>query len=314
MPPDEPDASTTTPSPDAHSMDVQRLEDQPPDDPMADWEERHVEADEVAWVDAISDAPVLDPAHRALDPRICPFLRSVDDGALAAPYTGPSGANTCAAMGQVRGQSLRQQELVCLEPAHAGCPRYLRGTLGAEERVPVERAPALPRATFAAILILILSAGISFGFVLQRGTLAMPERPEPTPTAAPSLATGEPTLAPITPTLPPTPVATPSPESTPQVTPTPEPTPEITPTPAPTPKATPKATPKPTPTSDRYKLLKPCPDAPNCWIYTVRSGDNLYSIARYFGHTEATLIKWNPWLATTPLRAGQEIRMPPPTR
>ena len=28
----------------------------------------------------------------------------------------------------------------------------------------------------------------------------------------------------------------------------------------------------------------PCPDQPNCWIYTVRSGDNLFSIAHYFGH------------------------------
>jgi hypothetical protein len=55
--------------------------------------------------------------------------------------------------------------------------------------------------------------------------------------------------------------------------PTPEPTPE------------PTATPKPTkkPSSSRYDLLTPCPDQPDCWIYRIRSGDNLYSIVNYFG-------------------------------
>ena len=33
----------------------------------------------------------------------------------------------CVAIGTPRAQSLRQQELVCLQPAHVDCPRYLRG-------------------------------------------------------------------------------------------------------------------------------------------------------------------------------------------
>jgi LysM repeat protein len=61
-------------------------------------------------------------------------------------------------------------------------------------------------------------------------------------------------------------------------------------------------------------LLEPCPDKPDCWIYTIRSGDNIYSIARYFGVPEATVRELNPWLATTPLRAGQQLILPPPTR
>jgi LysM repeat protein len=61
-------------------------------------------------------------------------------------------------------------------------------------------------------------------------------------------------------------------------------------------------------------LLDPCPDRRNCWIYTVRSGDNIYSIANYFGHSEQTLYNWNPGLEGTALKAGRQIRMPPPTR
>ena len=68
------------------------------------------------------------------------------------------------------------------------------------------------------------------------------------------------------------------------------------------------------PTSGRYELLKPCPDKPNCWIYTVRSGDNLYSIAKYFGVSLSTVKSLNPWTKTQRLRAGKKLILPPPTR
>jgi Tfp pilus assembly protein FimV len=85
------------------------------------------------------------------------------------------------------------------------------------------------------------------------------------------------------------------------------------PTTAPTVALTPK--PSKPPTSDRFKLLVPCPDQPRCWIYTVRSGDNLYSIAHYFGVSQSVLYSWNPRYANgARLRAGDKIRMPPPTR
>jgi LysM repeat protein len=61
-------------------------------------------------------------------------------------------------------------------------------------------------------------------------------------------------------------------------------------------------------------LLTPCPDEPNCWIYIVRSGDNLVSIARYFGVPLDVVRERNPWTETTGLVAGQELRLPPPTR
>lgn len=100
----------------------------------------------------------------------------------------------------------------------------------------------------------------------------------------------------------------------------PSPEPTIAPTPTPTPTASPERTPRPTPkptrkpTSDRYRLLDPCPDRNRCWIYVVRSGDNLYSIGNYFGHSLGVIYTWNPQYPDKRLRVGDQIRMPPPTR
>jgi Tfp pilus assembly protein FimV len=107
--------------------------------------------------------------------------------------------------------------------------------------------------------------------------------------------------------------ATPAPTATP--IPTPTATVVATPIPSPTPAATPRATARPTtrPTSGRYALLRPCPDEADCWIYRVRSGDNLYSIARYFGVPLKTVQAWNPWTANG-LKVGRDLRIPPPTR
>ncbi len=93
---------------------------------------------------------------------------------------------------------------------------------------------------------------------------------------------------------------------------TPAPTPTPTPTATPTP--TPTATPKPKPSSARYALLTACPNTPKCWIYKVRSGDNVYSIANYFGVKLARVYAMNPWLESSGLRAGRSLRLPPPTR
>jgi hypothetical protein len=263
--------------------------------------------------------PVFDDAARSADPSVCPFLRRDTGEALVAPSAGPADDQACIAIGSARPQSLRQQELVCLHVAHADCPRYLRGSLATGPATPARIVPTVPRATLAALLVLILSAGISFGFVVQRGGIAMPvvgadESPlaivatPTTPPSDPPVSTETPGSVVVQPTA--SASAAPSVSAVPTSTPAPTPLPAPTATPAPTP--TSKATAKPK--GDRYKLLDPCPDQRDCWIYTVRSGDNLYSIANYFGHSLSTIYEWNPQYPDKRLRVGAEIRMPPPTR
>jgi hypothetical protein len=279
----------------------------------------------------------LDDAARSPDPAVCPFFRFELEGDLVAPLHKPDDGNRCAAIGAPRPQSARQQELVCLTSAHADCPRYLRGSMALQDPEAAARGSAVPRATLAAILVLVLSAGISFGFVVQRGGIELPAAgttptatlialeppPSETPFAEPS---SDPTAAPSTvaslepsPSVEASPSPSPSavPTASPTPSPTPAPTPTLAPTVAPTVAPTTAPTPRPTkkPTSDRYKLLVACPDRPNCWIYTTRSGDNLYSIAHYFGISQSTIYAWNPRYANgAHLRVGDKIRMPPPTR
>lgn len=259
---------------------------------------------------------VLDDEARSPDPGVCPFLRADDAGALVAPHHEPHPDNRCAAFGAPSPQSPRQQELVCLQPAHGSCPRYLRGALAAPTLPPpppVAPGRQVPRATLAAVLLLVLAGGISFGFVIQRGSLDIAAGPTPTPGPTESaVASGTPAVSET-----PAPTATPVPTPSPSASPAPTPTPTASPTPTPTPPPTPTPTPAPTatPTSDRYRLLTACPDAPDCWIYVVRSGDNFESIANYFGHPTSTLLQMNPSIVDpAEIRPGDEIRMPPPTR
>ncbi len=225
---------------------------------------------------------------------------------------------------------------MCLRAAHTDCPRYIKGTAALQDPAGTNRSSNVPRATVAALLILVLSAGISFGFVVQRGGIELPAAAAPTssaialapsPSPEPSLdPVIEPSLAPSdapsveasasAPSLAPTASAEASPSPSPSSPPSPSPSPTVAPTTAPTASPTEAPTVKPTkkPTSDRYKLLDPCPDKPRCWIYVVRSGDNLYSIAHYFGIPLGVIYDWNPRYPGARLRVGDQIRMPPPRR
>src|SRR5215218_323739 len=268
--------------------------------------------------------PALDSVSRSPDPAVCPFFRRQVDGRLFAPLHSPDEENVCAAIGMPKPQSAYQQEIVCLRVAHADCPRYLRGAMAYPEPRRPRRRPAVPPAILAALLILMLSAGISFGFVVQRGSIELPVvdaatspsavavLPTPSPPAGPTDAPPSAAVATPSASVSPSPSASPAPSSSPSPTATPTPSP----TPSPSPKATAKPTPKPTrkPTSDRYRLLDPCSGGNGCWVYTVRSGDNLFSIAKYFGHSLTTIYSWNPAYPETALKVGAKIRMPAPTR
>ena len=257
---------------------------------------------------------------RSPDDRICPFLRAVAaDDHLGFPVESPDAANRCASMHEAVPQSLRQQELVCLTSNHVNCPRYLRGAAETATVVPVARVrpkAVMTPAISAALIILALSFGASVVFGLANGGLAMPSRAAvATPRASATSVAAEATASPASSSPPPS-SATASPSLGPTSAPsaTPIPSPSATPIPSASASASAATGPTPTPTSSRYRLLKPCPNKPNCWIYTVRAGDNLFSIAKYFGVPLSTVHRLNPWTRTESLRAGKKLILPPPTR
>jgi hypothetical protein len=293
-----------------------------------DWTAEEVLADTDARSAAADDpsaaVPIPDPSSwlpalegRSTTPGICPFLRSVGaDGGIGVPFESPHVANRCAALNEPVPQSLRQQELVCLTASHINCPRYLRGALVASEAPSRRRvSPVLTPAITVALALLVLSFGVSVAFVVANGGLTLPvaavaASPAPSGTSTAVGPTGSPDAAGA-----PDPTVAASPAVASPVAPSTSPVPTPMPaaaTPDPTPKPT--RTPKPKPSSDRYDLLKACPNKPDCWIYVIRSGDNLFSIANYFGVRIERVRALNPWTRTERLRAGRQLILPPPTR
>jgi LysM repeat protein len=243
---------------------------------------------------------------------ICRFLSIATVDGTFVPASRLDTANRCMSNVDPVAQSGRQQELVCLTAAHVNCPRYLRGILlAATPAPPLPRQPIAP-AVIAATLVLAAAIAASFGFLAVRGSFSLPVSSpalvavvaSPSPTRIPSPTVAASALPTPSPTASPTPSPTPAPTASATSTPTPTPTPPI---------ATPRPTPKPTATSDRYALLTKCPSTPDCWIYVIRSGDNLQSIANWFGVSYSRMLDMNPGL-TIPIHAGDHLRIPTPTR
>jgi LysM repeat protein len=159
----------------------------------------------------------------------------------------------------------------------------------------------------AALVVLAASFALSVAFVLANGGLDLPAAQRPSsPSAAVGAAPGP--VATSTDVAQASPAAA-SPGPTTSGTPG---APTAKPTPSPTAKPTPGATPRSS--SNRYDLLTACPNMPDCWVYVVRQGDNLFSIARYFGVPLSAVEERNPWTRTSQLVAGQKLLLPPPTR
>jgi hypothetical protein len=241
---------------------------------------------------------------------VCPYLRLETATGFQAPLPEAEAWHRCIALGDPVPPSRRQQELVCLRAAHDGCPRFLRAGVPETGSTTAARWGAVSRPILVSLVLLALAGGISFGFVLQRGGFALVADPSRTPGPVAEVSPSPtPVIGPTATPRIPTPASTEAPTPGLTLPPTSPPTPA--PTPAPT--ATPRA--EPTVGSDRYAWLEPCPDAPDCWIYVVRPSVSLLIVADYFGHPLSTLLAWNPWITDPSLiRAGDEIRMPPPTR
>ena len=262
--------------------------------------------------------PFLPAAERGLadERQICPFLSAQGpDGALLLAIGRPDPANRCTALVEPQPQSDRQQELVCLAGSHINCPRYLRGVLLATTPPPKPARQPISAAVIVAAVVLAAALAASFGFLIVRGGIDLPiasagpselaVAANPAPTAS---TTPLPTIGPSV-----------GPSATPTLTPSPTPPPSVAPS------ATPVATPRPTaapslrptaaPTSNRFAVLTQCPSTPNCWIYTVRSGDNLRSIVNWFGVSYDTVLRMNPQITDpTSIHAGDKLRIPRPTR
>ena len=252
-------------------------------------------------------------------PPVCRFLaREAPDGTLGPPGTAVDPSHRCVALIDPLPQSARQQELVCLTGAHTSCPRYLRGMLLLDAPPTAQKREPVSTAVIGAALIFLAAIAASFAFLAVRGGFEFAAATTPTPSlvavvpfpSASSAAIASPIVSAAS-----SPSAglsaAPSESPAPAPTATPVATPAPTATPVPT--AAPTRTPTPAPTSDRFALLTKCPGTSDCWIYEIRSGDNLVSIAHYFGVDYDRMRAMNPNLQV-PIQAGEKLRIPTPTR
>jgi hypothetical protein len=262
-------------------------------------------ADEFATPFLPADEPRLADVRE-----LCPFLASeLPNGQPLGAIGRPDPANRCIALGEGQPQSERQQELVCLTRSHVNCPRYLRGVLLAGTPPPKPARKPISVAVIGSALVLVAALAASFAFLVVRGGFDLPIATPGASDVAVAASAHPSETASLAPTLEPT--ASPSPLQTPS----PSPSSIASPAPTPAPTATPTPTPRPTPapTSDRYAVLTRCSGTPDCWVYVIRSGDNLQSIANWFGVSYGRVRAMNPGLSV-PIHAGERLRIPTPTR
>ncbi len=281
----------------------------------------------VEAIDLAPRRPWSEPATANAGPMHCHFLRSVGpDGRLTEAEKTAVPTHRCAAFGDPLPLSLRQQELVCLQRVHVSCPRYVRGTLLADEtpsgQVNEGSRKSLPILSIVGVGLVVLAL-----VVVASSMLGLPPfgggTPDSTsahvvtqPPASPSATATVATTASIQPSIQPS-----APPSAPP-SPTLEPTASLGPTLVPTPAAS--AWP-PGATASRMNLLVPCTGQANCYVYIVRGSgpppggngsavpDSLTNIATFFGVSVNEINAMNSW-ASAGIHSGDKLKIPPPTR
>jgi hypothetical protein len=267
--------------------------------------------------------PWSEPAAAGVGPIRCHFLRSVgSDGRLTEAQRSAVPTHRCAAFGDPLPLSLRQQELVCLQRVHVSCPRYVRGTLLANENpgtvVDDDQGKPMPLLSVVGVGLVLIAALVGAAAVFGMGPFGGAK-----PTATPVTVVTPTATARATVTA--TATATVRPTQTPSGKPSPSASlkPSATPTIAPTPAAT--ATWPPGATASRMSLLVPCTAQANCWIYKVRGpgpapsgngstvSDTVPNIAKWFGVSQNGIYDLSPW-ARSGIAPGDELKIPPPTR
>ena len=278
-------------------------------------------------------------ATRPVEPDVCPYLRGLpppgraqpavaasEGGAITLePLAVPDAGNACAADERVMPIGLVQQELFCLRESHVDCPLYHRALQLREGKRRAAAREPLPTSIVISFLILGLTFLAVTAYGLSRGGFVLPSPPGGAPSELAAAAPDDREAASPAAVVTPTPARRPSratgtsagPSPTPRQTrPAARPAARATPRPTPRPTRRPRATPVPAaavPVPQRFASLPRCPAPQRCYIYTVRAGDNLYSIANYYRASLDEVVALNPWLRGTGLtvRPGNRIRIPP---
>jgi hypothetical protein len=268
--------------------------------------------------------PWSDPAAADAGPVRCHFLRSVGpDGRLVEAQRVAVPTQRCAAFGDPLPLSLRQQELVCLQRVHVSCPRYVRGTLLANE-TPSSPANAQPRKRLP--ILSMVGVGLVVLALLVVATAVLGVAPFGGGTTGPaksSAVAAQPSASPnLSPSDQPTATVTPAASIQPSAPPSARPSPTLGPslTPAPASSSGPSGA-----TASRMNLVVPCAGQGNCYVYIVRGSgpppagngssvpDSIANIAAFFGVSVNEIKAMNSW-ASAGIHSGDKLKIPPPTR
>ena len=226
---------------------------------------------------------MVDRESESDSPRGCPYLGLASDPSICCSFL--TSSHRCFRWPTPKPVDEQQQRDYCLSPSFYECAWFASADghpdRGQRLYLPTKLAGRL------GLVVLILAVGLIL-LVVRPWSLLLPSTSEAgkiAPTAGPVETSTPAARLPVYPSRAP---AAPT---------------NSTPRPATTPSAS--ATARPTTTSGA------APGSAAVKVYTVKEGDNLYSLARTFGTTVDDLVKANNLVNRSSLRVGQTLVIPP---